>query len=114
MKAQEISEIIKTLSETIGIASSEIVPHYAKWTIAASIGYMFCAVCIFVGSLVVFKLFCKNAEDSEYDKDSWRAMAWVVMVCGFLISIFMFSSQIGDLISPTGMAIHSLIRDVRG
>lgn len=114
MSGQEISEAIKALSESIGIASSEIIPHYVSWYIYSSIAWLFFAICLFGASVVVFKMFQKQAKKDDYDEDVWIFWSWALVIVAFIVSTIIFFAQIGDLLAPTGISIHQLISDIRG
>jgi len=90
---QEISDAIKTLSESIGVASSEIIPHYVLWYIWTSVGYMLLAICLFGASVGVFKAFQKQALKDEYNSNLWVAWSWIIVIGAFLLAAIIFFGE---------------------
>ena len=114
MTGQEVSTAIKVLSENIGIASSEIIPHYAHWYVCASIAYMIFGACVCFGSYYGFKSMSKYiTANIEYNEKEWRVWAGILLVGGLFIGALIFFCNIGDLFAPTGISIHQLIQDIR-
>ena len=100
-----IASAIKEISNTIGIASSEIIPHYAQWYIASSISYMIFSCCICIGGFWWFKAAKKEIEEMT---------AISIFIILLFIGIFTVALQVGDLLGSQGIAIHQLIEDIRG
>lgn len=101
----EVSNAIKEIAGAIGIASSEIIPHYARWYIFASIGYMIFGLCISIGGIWWFKTAGKDID---------RPPAILILVIALFVGGLFFFVQVGDLLAPQGIAIHQFIGDIRG
>jgi len=108
MTGKEISEIIEQLAETLGMASSEIIPHYALWYRISSISYMIFGLMFFYSGL----LFYKKVTKSEYDSEHFIPLLIIPFVLSF-IGLWIFFANIGDLFGATGISIHRLILDLR-
>ena len=116
MTGYEIANAVKELSGAIGVASSEIIPHYARWCVFASIGYMMFGLCLCAGSILGFRVMARYVKSNveDYDQQGWRVWAGIILTAGLFIGGLIFFCQIGDLFAPQGMAIHRLIQDIRG
>lgn len=105
MPEGEIVNAIKELSNVLGMASSEIIPHYVRWYIWASLGYMILGLCICIGSIWWFQTAGRNIN---------RSLAIFILAIVLVIGGLIFVSQVGDLLAPQGIAIHRFIKDMRG
>jgi hypothetical protein len=46
--------------------------------------------------------------------EGWFIALYISIAVFFLIALIVFFAQIGDLMAPNGIAIHQLIKDIRG
>lgn len=103
-----MEKTIQEIAQQLGIAVTEVIPYYANWYIYASIAY----ICLGFGIMGLgFFLYKKTWEEDDTDR---QAFAYMWLVIGFVIGAIIICAQIGDLLSPTGVAYHRLISDIRG
>ncbi len=106
-----VQETIQEIAKQLGVGAAELIPHYAKWFFAASIGWiLFGCIFILIGFLV-FRWLWNWDDKDDYQCRIWAAIIFVVCaIIGFLI----IGAHIGDLVAPEGIAYHQLIEDIRG
>ena len=94
---QNIVNVIEKLAAAVGKTGGEIVHYYVTWYIVASIVWgLFGAMIIFLGTRI------KGNEN--------ELIRWIL----FIIGLLFFCSNLIDLLAPQGIAIHQIIKDLRG
>lgn len=105
MTGNDIAMAVKEIAATIGVASSEILPHYTNYYVSTSLAFILLGLVFCVIGFYVFK----RLSDEEEQITGILIGAGVVF-----IGAWVFFYYIGDLFGAQGMAIHQLIMDVRG
>ena len=107
-----VQETLQEIAKQLGIGVAEIIPYYAKWFVAASIGWVFFG-CIFIliGFLIFRWLWNWNDED---EREKARILAVIIFSVLTILGLIIIAAQIGDLLAPEGVSYHQLISDIRG
>lgn len=106
MQPEQISEIINLLSAS----GSQAVQHYAIWFIASAIGWILFGLSFWVAAYYAFK--SRQKIQQEFEHDTQLAGYIFAVIFAFLGGLFVVCN-VPDLFSPTGIAIHQLIQDMR-
>ena len=104
------TETINAIAKATGVAADQIIPHYARWYLTAGIGYTLLGLCLMCIAWLMFKYRTKLNDEWEFDTGFIVLLAFGVAVFGAVMVIFNFA----DIVSPTGIAIHKLLKDIRG
>jgi len=110
MTGEEIALIIEQFAEALGMASSEIIPHYALWYKVSSMSYIMFGVfmILFGASIYISKKKFSYDSDENYD---WVFFI-IALVLTFMGALIIFT-RLDDFFGATGIAIHRLILDLR-
>lgn len=103
MKDTNVNEAIQQLSTILAESGNTISEAYSYWFFWNAIGWMFMGLCI-IGAAIKVK------KPEEMDD---RAALVIKAVLIFIGSLFVFVN-LPDLFAPQGIAIHQLIKDIRG
>lgn len=105
---ENIASTVNEIAQSLGMASTEIIPHYARWYFARSVGFMLMGL-ILVGLGIFFSYKIWDKEDDES-----QLAAIVILAIGVFVGLVFICLNIGDFVSPEGIAYHRLISDIRG
>ena len=105
MTGNDIAIAVKEIAAAIGVASSEILPHYTNYYIATSIAFMFLGVAFCLIGFFVYKKL--DIEEEQ--------ITGILIGAGLaIIGVWVFCYYIGNLFGAQGLAINDLITSVRG
>ena len=96
-------QAIEKLAQIIGQSGNSIVHEYAYWFIWASIAWIGFGISMIVAA-------CKLPSPEDWNSGSVR----IARLFFAFMGAFIITANFGDLFAPQGIAIHQLIRDVRG
>lgn len=101
--------LVQKITDSIGANKDFIIETYTKWYMASSVCYLLLGFfIIFAGWFIVPK---KNESIEDNDAEFILPLAkWILTTIGLLFIV----ANLPDLISPEGIAIHRLIRDITG
>ncbi len=102
---QNTVNAIEKLATAVGKTGSDVVQYYATWNIVASI------VWGILGALIVFVGFRIKGDDND---EFIGLPAIIVKSVVIGIGLLFLCDNIIDLLAPQGIAIHQLIKDLRG
>ena len=106
---QNTASVIEKLATAVGKSSGDIVQYYTAWFIVDSIVWMLIgAVVVFLGTRI--KRGEKEFRDEFWDFFPIEVVKWAAIAIGFVI----LCANLVDLLAPQGIAIHQLIKDLRG
>jgi len=97
--------IINRIAEIIGTSGNEVLGYYAKWYIYQSIRYMLLGVLFIYANFTLPKLLIKE------ELENWQL--WSIRGIFIVIGVFIIAVNLGDLLSPEGIAVHQLLKDLR-
>ena len=102
---QNTASVIEKLATAVGKSGGDVVQYYTTWFIAHSVVWgLLGAVIIFLGTRI------KRGEGDFWDFFPVAVVKWIVIAVGFLF----FCDNLVDLLATQGIAIHQLIKDLRG
>ena len=101
MNSREIKEVLDYLSGKGAV----ILDSYIHWYITASIIYMG------IGALVTLVIWYVAKKFIEQDES---LPGYLILGLGLIIVVVIILVNLVNLLSPTGIATHQLIKDLRG
>ena len=116
--SEEVTKIIDTLCEKLGVAASYLIPELAKKEIAQDVvGIIMCALAL--GMVIIFVRWAikKNTdEDGDMDAENIFFMCMFPIIAGVIAFSMLCTISIelaGWLASPTAMAIEKITRMIK-
>ena len=101
---------IQLLKEISTPAVQEAIASYSSWFFAASLGWIICGIILIYGGY----RFIKPWQKAEDKTDPGPAFGMVGIGIAIFVGAMMIFSNVPDLLNTKAMAIHQLLKDIRG
>ena len=114
--SNEVTEIINTLCEKLGVAASYLIPELAKKNIAQDVvGVILCVIVLGVAIIFIVRIIKLSTEDGDFDFDiaCMSLLPAAVGIIAFIIFGAILTDLAGWLASPTAMAIERITEMIK-
>lgn len=115
--SKEVTEIINTLCDKLGVAASILVPELAKKNIAQDVvGVILCGIVLVVAIIFIIriiKLSIEEDDDFDFDIACTSLLPAAVGIIAFIIFGATLIDLAGWLASPTAMAIEQITNMIK-
>ena len=114
--SKEVTEIINTLCEKLGVAASVLVPELARKNIAQDVvGVILCMIVLIVAIIFIVRIIKLSTEDGDFDFDiaCTSLLPAAVGIIAFIIFCATLIDLAGWLASPTAMAIEKITEMIK-
>lgn len=114
--SKEVTEIINTLCEKLGVAASYLIPELAKKNIAQDVvGVILCVIVLGVAIIFIVRIIKLSTEDGDFDFDiaCTSLLPAAVGIIAFIIFGATLIDLAGWLASPTAMAIEKITNMIK-
>ncbi|MGR3218936.1 MAG: hypothetical protein ACUZ8H_03840 [Candidatus Anammoxibacter sp.] len=103
---EQTVNLISELSESLGVATGELLKYYSEWYFANGILYVLLGVAVFMGS--------KRIKPIENSEDFTIGFIAALRYAGMFFGLLFIAANAPDLFAPEGIAAHRIIMDIRG
>ncbi len=98
----ETAQVIERVAQILGESGTVIVQHYTEWHLIAACTW------VLLGTALIVTAFKLNFD--HWDKtESAVIKAAMVLVGGTALGL-----NVADIVAPQAIAMHQLIKDIRG
>ena len=114
--SKEVTEIINTLCEKLGVAASYLIPELARKNIAQDVvGVILCVIVLGIAIIFIVRIIKLSTEDGDFDFDiaCTSLLPAAVGIIAFIIFGATLIDLAGWLASPTAMAIEKITNMIK-
>ena len=114
--SKEVTEIINTLCDKLGVAASYLIPELAKKNIAQDVvGVILCVIVLGVAIIFIVRIIKLSTEDGDFDFDiaCTSLLPAAVGIIAFIIFGAILIDLAGWIASPTAMAIERITEMIK-
>ena len=114
--SKEVTEIINTLCDKLGVAASYLIPELAKKNIAQDVvGVILCVIVLGVAIIFIVRIIKLSTEDGDFDFDiaCTSLLPAAVGIIAFIIFGVILIDLAGWIASPTAMAIERITEMIK-
>lgn len=112
--SKEVTEIINTLCEKLGVAASYLIPELARKNIAQDVvGVILCMIVLAAVTIFIVRIIKLSTEDGDFDIACTSLLPAIVGIITFLVFSAILIDLAGWLASPTAMAIEQITNMIK-